>query len=93
MPRYLIRGHFDTDRPLTEQEYENLILALHVQVAEPVDSAGDDETYTTSDPQVWVLPFDPEWYCPGHTIADDDEWYPGLGGQFRYCDGCTPRSP
>lgn len=43
---------FITERELTEDEQENLTLALSPQVEEPVDREGADEEYVTSEVEV-----------------------------------------
>jgi hypothetical protein len=47
--KYEIRIRFNTDRTLTEKEFDQLIFAIEVQIAEPADSEGNDETYSTND--------------------------------------------
>ena len=47
--KYEIKIRFNTDRTLTEKELDQLIFAIEVQIAEPADSNGDDETYSTND--------------------------------------------
>lgn len=47
--KYEVKIFFKTDRTLTEKELDQLIFAIEVQIAEPADSEGNDETYSTND--------------------------------------------
>ena len=47
MNTYSINLIFTTDRPLTEEELDQLRYQVIVQIEEPVDSNGDDVDYTT----------------------------------------------
>jgi len=46
---YEIKIRFNTDRTLTETEYNQLIAVLEAQIAEPANEFGDDAEFTTND--------------------------------------------
>lgn len=48
MANYKITLTFSTDRELTQNEIENLECALLLQVEEPQDLAGEEETWSGS---------------------------------------------
>jgi hypothetical protein len=47
--KYEIKIRFNTDRTLTEKELDQLLFAISVQIEEPTDATGDDESFTTND--------------------------------------------
>lgn len=51
MPKYEVNIKFTSDRPLTEEERDLLLMTLYVMVDEPVDADGEGAEWTcTADP-------------------------------------------
>ena len=50
-----ISCEFKTDRPLTTQEIGNLLDSLYLQIQEPMNKKGDEETFSTSQISVALL--------------------------------------
>ena len=55
MARYQMLVSFDTDKILSSEEEDNLIGHVVPQIEEPATHEGDDEEYSTSNLQIYLV--------------------------------------